>query len=440
MAPRFGTDGVRGVANTELTAEHVLRLGRAAAKVLASPSVLIGQDTRRSSPMIVAALAAGFASEGVDVVSAGVLPTPALAWIAAQQGVAAAMVTASHNPFPDNGVKLFAAGGRKLPDDVEGRVDQELATLGAPSRAGIEVGSISMDHTLAARYVGHFVERYTDTLAGLRVVADCANGAISGVAPVVLRALGADVVAINDQPDGCNINDHCGATHPSAAAEGVLAHGADAGLAFDGDGDRVMVIDRAGNVIDGDRLMAVLAPAMKAAGRLRGDAVVVTVMTNLGFRRAMGTSGIRVVETAVGDRYVLEALEREQLSLGGEQSGHIILPELSTTGDGLLAGVELLRTVRESGHELADVAAEAMVSYPQVLVNVRMARPRQDVAALVADEIAAVEGSFGGDGRVLIRPSGTEPVVRVMVEAPSAAQARRTADHLAAVIHERLAN
>jgi phosphoglucosamine mutase len=437
--PRFGTDGVRGVANTELTPEHVLRLGRAAARVLDAPRVLVGRDTRRSSPMLEAALAAGLASEGAEVVSVGMLPTPALAWLASEAGAAAGMVTASHNPFADNGIKFFAPGGRKLADDTEARIEVELAALEWPSRSGVDVGTVVTDPAAAGRYVDHLVRLFPDgLLGGLRLVVDCAHGAMSTVAPLVLEGLGAQLTVINNAPDGCNINDQCGATHPEALAEAVRSLGADAGLAFDGDGDRVMAVDATGTLLDGDRQLAVIAPALKAEGRLRSDAVAVTVMSNLGFRLAMSRQGIRIVETAVGDRYVLEALERDGLSLGGEQSGHLIFRDLSTTGDGLLAGLVLLETVRRAGHPLAEAAARAMTSYPQVLVNVRTAQRHPDVAGLIAEEISGVEDELAGEGRVLVRASGTEPVVRVMVEAPTAAEARRAAEHLATVIKNRL--
>ena len=437
--PRFGTDGVRGVANTELTPEHVLRLGRAAARVLGAPRVLVGRDPRRSSQLLEAALVAGLASEGAEVISVGMLPTPALAWLAAEAGAAAGMVTASHNPFADNGIKFFAPGGRKLADDTEALIEAELAALGPPSRSGVDVGTVVTDPAAAGRYVDHLVRLFPDgLLTGLRLVVDCANGAMSAVAPAVLEALGAQLTVINNTPDGCNINDPSGATHPEALSEAVRSLGAGAGLAFDGDGDRVMAVDSTGAVLDGDRQLAVIAPALKAEGRLRSDAVAVTVMSNLGFRLAMSRQGIRIVETAVGDRYVLEALERDGLSLGGEQSGHLILRDLSTTGDGLLAGLVLLETVRLSGHPLAEAAARAMTSYPQVLVNVRTAQRHPDIAGLIAEEISGVEDELAGEGRVLVRSSGTEPVVRVMVEAPTPAEARRAAEHLAAVIQTRL--
>ncbi|CAB4833773.1 unannotated protein [freshwater metagenome] len=440
--PRFGTDGVRGVAGTELTAEFVRLLGRACARVLGSSSLLVGRDPRPSSPGFAEAFAAGAAAEGADVVLVGMLPTPALAWLANERGLAAAMITASHNPHTDNGVKVFAAGGRKLSDEVEASIEAQLSVLGespddapATSRQGV----ITTDNVGVHQYADHLVAAFpTGMLAEMRVVVDCANGAMSNVAPEVLRRLGADVTVLHATPTGTNINDGCGATHPEVVVDGVRTHHADAGLAFDGDGDRVMGATAAG-VIDGDRLMAVVAPSMQSRGALRGNRIAVTVMSNLGLRIALREAGVGIVETAVGDRYVLEALERDDLVLGGEQSGHIILRDRATTGDGLLAGLVLLETAQRAGRSLAELATAAMTSYPQVLVNVRTARRDPAVASLVADEIARTEATLAGNGRVLVRPSGTEPLVRVMVEAATADLARHEAERLAAVIAERLA-
>ena len=440
--PRFGTDGVRGVAGTELTAEFVRLLGRACARVLGSSSLLVGRDPRPSSPEFAEAFAAGAAAEGADVVLVGMLPTPALAWLANERGLAAAMITASHNPHTDNGVKVFAAGGRKLSDAVEASIEAQLSLLGeTPDDAPVtsRQGVITTDNVGVHQYADHLVAAFpAGMLAGMRVVLDCANGAMSNVAPEVLRRLGADVTVLHATPTGTNINDGCGATHPEVVVDGVRTHHADAGLAFDGDGDRVMGATAAG-VIDGDRLMAVVAPSMQSRGALRGNRIAVTVMSNLGLRIALREAGVGIVETAVGDRYVLEALERDDLVLGGEQSGHIILRDRATTGDGLLAGLVLLETAQRAGRSLAELATAAMTSYPQVLVNVRTARRDPAVASLVADEIARTEATLAGNGRVLVRPSGTEPLVRVMVEAATADLARHEAERLAAVIAERLA-
>jgi len=440
--PRFGTDGVRGVAGTELTADFVRLLGRAAARVLGSSTILVGRDPRPSSPEFAEAFADGVASEGFDVVDVGMLPTPALAWLAHERGAAAAMITASHNPYTDNGVKVFAVGGHKLTDDVEQAIEAQLTGVGEQT-AGIgsstRNGTVSAERNAVALYADHLVASFPEgLLAGMRVVVDCANGAMSMVAPQVLQRLGAHVTVMHAAPTGSNINDGCGATHAEVVLAAVREQGADVGLAFDGDGDRVMAATASG-VIDGDRLMAMVAPAMKTRGALRGNAIAVTVMSNLGLRIAMREAGVGIVETAVGDRYVLEALERDGLVLGGEQSGHIILRDRATTGDGLLAGLVLLETARLAGGSVDALATAAMTSYPQVLVNVRTARRDPAVATLVADEIARTEAMLGGDGRVLVRPSGTEPLVRVMVEAASSDLARAEAERLARVIAERLA-
>ena len=440
--PRFGTDGVRGVAGTELTAEFVRLLGRACARVLGSSTLLVGCDPRPSSPEFAEAFAVGAAAEGADVVLVGMLPTPALAWLANERGLAAAMITASHNPHTDNGVKVFAAGGRKLSDEVEASIKAQLSVLGETADADTATsgqGVVTTDNDAVQQYADHLVAAFpAGMLAGMRVVLDCANGAMSNVAPEVLRRLAADVTVLHANPMGTNINDGCGATHPEVVVDAVRAHHADAGLAFDGDGDRVMGATASG-VIDGDRLMAIIAPSMHARGALRGNRIAVTVMSNLGLRIALREAGVGIVETAVGDRYVLEALEREDLVLGGEQSGHIILRDRATTGDGLLAGLVLLETAQRAGRSLDELATAAMTSYPQVLVNVRTARRDPAVATLVADEIARTEATLAGNGRVLVRPSGTEPLVRVMVEAATAELARAEADRLAAVIAERLA-
>ncbi len=448
--PRFGTDGVRGAAYTELTTDFVTLLGRAVARVLRPPTVYVGQDTRASSPDFAAAVCRGLAEEGVTVRSVGIVPTPALAWLAAADGVGAVMITASHNPYGDNGVKVFAVGGTKLTDAVEAGIEGELGLLIAardghasgtePLSQSSYRGSVAEAPHEIDRYVTHLVDSFgAGSLDGVHVVVDCANGAMSDVAPLVLGRLGARLTVLASSPDGTNINDRCGATHPEVMLDTVRSVGAHAGLAFDGDGDRVIAAAPNTGLIDGDHLLAVMAPMLRESGSLRGDAVVVTVMSNLGFRRAMSAQGIRVVETPVGDRYVLEAIEREGLVLGGEQSGHIIVRDRSTTGDGLLAGVLLLERAQATGRTLDDVASGAMTTYPQVLVNVRTARRDPRVAELVADEITAVERELAGAGRVLVRPSGTEPVVRVMVEAIDPAMAQQCADRLAAVIADRLA-
>jgi phosphoglucosamine mutase len=442
---RFGTDGVRGTANRDLTPELVLALGRAAARVLGGGGqqrFVVGRDTRLSGPMIQAALMAGLASEGVGVIDAGVLPTPGIAWLSAADGIPGAVISASHNPFPDNGIKFFAVGGRKLTDEVERHLERELDAListrtdpAAPTGPG--VGQIvAGGPQVIDRYAASVAEALAgDSLQGMRLVVDCANGAAGVVAPRVLRHLGATVEVIADQPDGRNINAGCGSTHPSSLQAAVVAARADAGLAFDGDADRVLAVDERGRLVDGDYIVAICALDLDGRGRLKESTVVVTVMTNLGFRRAMDAAGIRVVETAVGDRYVLEALERDGLSLGGEQSGHVIFRDVATTGDGLLTAVQLLDVVRRSGRSLADLADAAMTRLPQVLRNVRLPNP-VELTGLpeLWDEVAAVEAELGDRGRVLIRPSGTEPLVRVMVESATEELASDVAARLCGVI------
>ncbi|HYF44845.1 MAG TPA: phosphoglucosamine mutase [Acidimicrobiales bacterium] len=437
MTLRFGTDGVRGHAETELTPELVVALGRAAARVLGGGPVVIGRDTRASGPRLEAELAAGLVAEGLHVDRVGVVPTPAVAHASATQGVTGAMISASHNAYEDNGIKFFAPGGTKLSDEVEERLEAELDALlhedGPPvdepvdGPADLAVGRAWVDSVVASVP--------EQALAGLRLVVDCANGAASAWAPDGLRRLGAEVDVIHDQPDGTNINARCGSTHPEDLQARVLEVGADAGLAFDGDADRVLAVDADGALVDGDHLIAICAADRHLRGALAGDTVVVTVMANLGFKLAMQELGIRVVETAVGDRYVLEALADGGWSLGGEQSGHVIFSELATTGDGLLTGVQVLAAVQSAGVTLAE-AASVMTSLPQVLRNVPVARRDVDVAAALAAEVAAEEAALG-QGRILLRPSGTEPVVRVMVEAESEERAAAAAARLAAAV-ERL--
>ena len=435
MSLRFGTDGVRGVALTELTPSLVAALGRAAAEVLGQGRWLIGRDTRESGPTLEAAVAAGLTAAGAEPVTVGVVPTPALAWLSALLDVPAAMITASHNAWSDNGVKVFAAGGRKLADDIESAIESRLSNFGA---------AVSPDDTPAPTfegvddYVRHLVDGGT-ALGGLRVVLDCANGATSAGAPRVFRGLGADVTVINASPDGRNINDGCGATNPQVVAAVVVEAGADLGLAFDGDGDRVIAVDHLGHVVDGDRLLGLAALQLQEERALRDDTVVVTVMSNLGFHRAMRAAGINVVTTAVGDRYVLEALDEGHFSLGGEQSGHIIYRDIATTGDGILAGLRLAEFIHGHHRSLAELAGEVMTSFPQVLVNVRVADRHPAIADELAVEIAAAQSRLGDDGRVLVRPSGTEPLVRVMVEAATDDEATAVAAELARIVRDRWA-
>lgn len=443
MTLRFGTDGVRGIANAELTPELVMALGRAAARVLGTGPFLVGRDTRISGPLLQAALSAGLATEGADVVDLGVVPTPTVAWLSAADDLPAAMISASHNPFPDNGVKFFLAGGRKLSDEIEAQLETELDRLIAnpqesPRRTGSKLGRL---------LPGAGVDRYEAALAatvgagsleGLSVVLDCANGAASAVAPEVLRGLGARVAVIHDAPDGLNINDASGSTHPEELQRQVVAGGADVGLAFDGDADRVLAVDAAGALVDGDQLIAICALDRRQRGRLPGDTVVVTVMSNLGFRQAMTARGITLVETDVGDRYVLEEMERGGWGLGGEQSGHIIFGDLATTGDGLLTGLQVLDVMARTGRSLSDLAG-VMVRLPQILRNVPVARSAKVSASEeLTLAIKAVEADLGERGRVLVRPSGTEPVVRVMVEAMTVDEAEGACTQLCEAVKKAL--
>jgi phosphoglucosamine mutase len=431
----FGTDGVRGVANVDLTPELVLALGRAAARVLDAPAFVVARDTRPSGPALQAALTAGLTAEGVDVVDLGVLPTPAAARLARERGVPAAVISASHNPYPDNGVKLFDGAGQKLADEQEAAI---AAAVDGAGRTG-DAGVVRVE-SLGDWYVGEVVSALEGhRLDGVRVVLDCACGAASVVGPAAFRATGADLIVIHDDPgDGTRINDGCGSTHPQSLQQAVVAHGADLGLALDGDADRVVAVDADGAIVDGDHIMAICAIDLRDQGRLRHDTVVVTVMTNLGFRLAMAANGVEVVETAVGDRYVLEAMESGGFSLGGEQSGHVIFRDKATTGDGILTGLQLVDAVARSGRPLSELTA-VMTRLPQVLQNVKVA-DRNALAGADAlwREVAAVEQELGGRGRVLLRPSGTEPLVRVMVEAPTEEEAAAAASRLAAKVADEL--
>jgi phosphoglucosamine mutase len=436
---RFGTDGIRGVANRELTPELVTALGRAAARVLGDGQpFVVGRDTRRSGPMLAAALVAGLCAEGADVLDAGVLPTPGVAHLAAAHDFPAAMVSASHNPYTDNGVKLFAAGGRKLDDLAEARVERELEALAVAGLAGGAAdagpgGRVAPWPDPEGDYVEHLAAALgSPSFRGRRVVVDAGNGAAYRVAPRVLERLGATVDVRNVEPDGENINAGCGSTDPGELQAFVVERGADLGLAFDGDADRVIAVDEQGRLVDGDRMLAIIAIDLHGRGRLAGDAVVATVMSNLGLRRALAAHGLDMVETPVGDRNVLLALEERGLVLGGEQSGHLILREVATTGDGTLTGLALLDVMARTRRPLSELAA-VVQPLPQVLRNVTV----DDREALAAADgfwaaVRAAEVELGADGRVLVRPSGTEPLVRVMVEASSRDRAEAVAAELAA--------
>ncbi len=442
MLLRFGTDGVRGIANVELHPELVLGLGRAIARTIASPSFLVGRDTRRSGSLLQAALSAGLASEGADVVDVGVLPTPALAWLAAERDLPAAVISASHNPFPDNGIKLFGPGGLKLGAGVEAAIEEELARVLDPSAkeprplSGHGVGTLVTESGLGDRYVEHLAAQLEGRrLDGLRLVVDSANGAASGLAGDLFGRLGADVTAIGCEPDGTNINEGCGSTSTATLAAVVVEHEADLGLALDGDADRLLAVDAAGTLVNGDELLALFALDLAARDLLAGGTVVVTVMTNLGFHLAMKDRGIEVSATPVGDRHVLAELEASGFALGGEQSGHIIFRKLATTGDGLLTGLMLADLLARAGRPLAELLAGLVVPVPQVLVNVPV--PDSELLAgaeAVWSAVAEEQERLGDRGRVLLRPSGTEPLVRVMVEAPGDGVAEGIAERLARLV------
>ncbi len=441
---RFGTDGIRGVANAELTPELALALGRAAARRLQGREFLVGRDTRRSGPMLQGALSAGLASEGARVVDVGVLPTPGLAWLAAARGVPGAMISASHNPFPDNGIKLLSPTGTKLSDALERAVEEELDQVllsgpGAGLPAGAGVGAVVEELSAVAAYEEHLVRSVDLGGSSLRVVCDCANGAASTVAPRVLGRLGVDAYVVAAEPDGTNINDGCGSTHATALAGLVIEAHADLGICFDGDADRLIALDRNGVVVDGDQLLALFAIDLDERGQLDNRAMVATVMSNLGLRRSLGARGIGLVETPIGDRYVADALEEHRLVLGGEQSGHIVFRREATTGDGLLTALKLLELVARRSTPLDVLAAGAMSRLPQELRNVPVVEPeRLGAAVAVWAEVTAVEADLGSSGRVLLRASGTEAAVRVMVEAESHERAASAVEQLAAIVEREL--
>ncbi|MFD1506593.1 phosphoglucosamine mutase [Georgenia yuyongxinii] len=447
MARLFGTDGVRGLANRDVSAELALNLGAAAARVLTTsgeitgrrPRAVIGRDTRISGEFLSSAVAAGLASAGVDVTQVGVLPTPGVAHLTASTDVdLGVVISASHNPMPDNGIKFFARGGFKLEDAIEDEIESRMATEWERPVGG-DVGRITVESALADRnYIDHLVAAAGTHLKGVRIAIDCANGAASDIAPLALREAGADVVVVNASPDGRNINKDCGSTHPEQLQAVTVASGAAFGVAYDGDADRCLAVDHTGRLVDGDQIMGVLATAMKEAGTLAGDTLVVTVMSNLGLLLAMKAAGIATVQAGVGDRYVLEAMRAGGHTLGGEQSGHIINAEHATTGDGILTSLLLAARVVETGRTLADLAS-VVTRLPQVLVNVPgvdKARASEDAGLTAA--VAAVEAELGETGRVLLRPSGTEPLVRVMVEAATQEEADAAAHRLAGVVRERL--
>jgi phosphoglucosamine mutase len=430
--PIFGTDGVRGVAGSELTAELAMDIGRAAGSYLRGGPVLVGQDTRRSGSMLSAALQAGFNSAGVDTLDVGVLPSGGISYLTANgSATMGAIVSASHNHADDNGIKLLAARGAKLPDEVERELEDRMRAAGWQVATGSAIGYRSGSTEGYARYLDHLVSAARYSLNGVPIALDCANGSAYKAAPELFERLKADVRVFHAEPNGRNINDGCGATATEFIAKNA---GGRIGLAFDGDADRLIAVDEDGAIANGDVIMAIVARYLKEQGRLAKDLVVATVMSNLGFRKSMAEAGIEVVETPVGDRYVMEALRERKGLLGGEQSGHIIFADLAQTGDGLLTAVQLLDVVAGTGKELRQLRAEAITEYPQVLVNVRIDRS-VDIGEMdgLWNEVEEVEQELGEEGRVLVRPSGTEPLVRIMVEASSQELASGYADRLAAV-------
>ncbi|GAA4688381.1 phosphoglucosamine mutase [Phytohabitans rumicis] len=442
MARLFGTDGVRGKANADLTPELAMAVAVAAAHTLAEsdrshpPLAVVGRDPRASGEMLEAAVVAGLASAGANVVRVGVLPTPGVAYLVGEaKADLGVMLSASHNPMPDNGIKLFAAGGHKLPDEVEHVIEAAVADGTAWKRpTGAGVGRVHDLLDGAEHYIQHLVSTVPHRLDGLRVVVDCANGAASDVAPTAYREAGAEVIAIHAEPDGLNINDGCGSTHLEPLKAAVREHQAHLGIAHDGDADRCLAVTAEGDEVDGDQIMAILALAMRDGGGLTADTLVATVMSNLGLRLAMSKAGIRLIETKVGDRYVLEELRASALALGGEQSGHIVMPAYATTGDGVLTGLHLMSRLAATGRSLGELAA-VVTKLPQVLINVPVTdRTAGATAPAVVAAAAEAEAELGETGRILLRPSGTEPLVRVMVEAETLERAQLVAERVAAVV------
>ncbi len=437
MTLRFGTDGIRGNALSDLTTDLVTLVGRACARVLGvDHAYLIGRDTRESGPGIEAALVSGLAAEGAEAISLGVIPTPGLAYLAQKRSTPAAMISASHNPYEDNGIKFFSSDGLKLSDEVERRIEAELDFLGAEPVSASPARVIDKPENFHADGIDEYVDHLVSALDGRRldgmaVVVDCGHGAAFEVAPRAFAGLGAKVDLRYAEPDGRNINANCGSTNPEYLRLAVMETGADMGLALDGDADRCIAVDERGELVDGDRILAVAAIDLKERGLLEGNSVATTVMANLGFREAMRSHDIRVVETQVGDRYVREEMEAQRIALGGEQSGHLIFRSLATTGDGVLTGLLLADVMERTGTPLSELAS-VVAGYPQVLLNVRVAnREGLEGATALWQEVAAVESELGETGRVLVRASGTEPVVRVMVEALDASTAETSADRIA---------
>jgi phosphoglucosamine mutase len=436
----FGTDGVRGLANSDLTAELALDLSVAAAHVLGDigafeghrPRAIVGQDSRRSGEFLEAAVVAGLASAGVDVYRVGIIPTPAVAYLVASMGAdLGVMISASHNPMPDNGIKFFARGGGKLDDSIEDAIEKRMNEPWVRP-IGADVGMVINDDEASQRYIDFLLSTIKNNLSGLKVVVDCANGASAFVAPEVYARAGAQVIAIHNAPNGININENCGSTHIEDLIEKVKAEGADIGVAHDGDADRVLAVDHLGNLIDGDYIMAIIATHRKVS------TVVGTVMSNLGFMKAMKNNGIEVITTAVGDRYVLEAMVAGNYHLGGEQSGHLIMREFAKTGDGVLTALQLMSIISETGKSLTELAS-VMERFPQVLINVKnVDKSRLAGNAKIWETIAHYEAALGENGRILVRPSGTESLVRVMVEAQDEESASSIAESISQIVRSEL--
>ena len=445
MSRLFGTDGVRGTANTTLTPELAYKLGRAATFLFgrehSRPTILIGRDTRISGTMLEAALAAGICSAGGEAILAGVVPTPAVAYLtrklSAQAGV---VISASHNPYPDNGIKFFAGTGYKLPDEVEDRLEELVLAPddNLPRPTGNRVGAITHRHDLLDEYLDFLASIVTTDFTGIKVVVDCSHGAAYEAAPKILTRLGATVVVLNDQPTGVNINDNCGSTHLAGLQQAVVNHGAGLGIAHDGDADRCLAVDERGEIIDGDQIMTLCALNLMNQGKLKDNTLVTTVMSNIGLHKAMEQAGCKVLVTPVGDRYVLEAMAKEGYSLGGEQSGHIIFLDYNTTGDGILTALELIAALKVSGKKLSQLGS-LMTRYPQLLVNVRLqSKDGWDTNPSITAAIAAGEQELGSNGRILVRPSGTEPLIRVMAEGPSEDDLQRIVEGIVGVIKAEL--
>lgn len=441
MGNLFGTDGVRGIANQELTPELAFKLGRAGAYILSRtngrPRIVIGKDTRISGDMLEAALTAGICSIGGDVLQVGVIPTPGIAYLTRTLGASAGVViSASHNPFGDNGIKFFSGDGFKLSDEIETEIEKLVLQGEAdlPRPTGAQMGKVEIVNDALDRYVSYLFSTVEGDLTGLKIAVDCANGAASAAAPRLLRELGAEVYPLFHQPNGTNINNHCGSTHPEALQQAVVRLGVDVGIAHDGDADRVLAVDEQGRLIDGDVIMAICALELKKQNKLAENTVVTTVMSNLGFRKAMEQAGIIVKETKVGDRYVMEEMLSSGAKFGGEQSGHIIFLDHNTTGDGLLTAVQLLSIMKKSGRPLSELA-KVMTVYPQLLVNVPVNdKAKLGEASAVQEAIAKAEARLAGKGRLLVRPSGTEPLIRVMAEGPDEEELRQIVDEVAEVI------